>query len=238
VDVGSSCKFFFFLRNKDVDLIYGDAVRIDLLTKREKLLLISTFHKNLFVLGRGMGIIQPSTFLKKNVFEKYGYFSNKYKLSADSEFWVRLVHKGAKIKKVDEILCIETIHTENFSFVNIPLYFTEINLLREDYLGIKINKNFLKVLEFLIKLRSKVLYRFFLLKFFFIYISYIFLSINNNKNRLIELPWFNYISKGKINLRKLINEIFSSSNKSYGKLNFISTFTEEYLKKIGFLINR
>lgn len=63
--------------------------------------------------GRGQ---HPTVFLKKEVYEKYGYFNEKYKIAADSDLLLRLKKQNIKCKFIEKILTnfsLEGISTSN-----------------------------------------------------------------------------------------------------------------------------
>ena len=61
----------------------------------------------------------PSSIVKKNLFERYGYFDENYKIGEDSEFLYRLLKKGINLKHyIDKIFYMRRLHRTNISFSN------------------------------------------------------------------------------------------------------------------------
>lgn len=83
-----------FEKKKDIKMVYG---------------LLRTIKKNKFyeVKGRydsyGKGQ-HPTVFLKKDIYEKYGLFNEKYKLAADAEFLLNLKKNKVKYSFIEVIL--------------------------------------------------------------------------------------------------------------------------------------
>jgi glycosyltransferase involved in cell wall biosynthesis len=90
------------LRNKlDADIIYGNLVKV---------------YKNYQVVDRGLGssnirfyhlflgtLNHPSSFIKRDLFDKYGYYSEDYKIVSDWEWFVRVVGlNNTTVKYIDE----------------------------------------------------------------------------------------------------------------------------------------
>ena len=51
-----------------------------------------------------MPLNHPVTFVKKNIYQKYGYFSEEFKYCADNEFIIRIVKEGVIIDFLDTVL--------------------------------------------------------------------------------------------------------------------------------------
>jgi glycosyltransferase involved in cell wall biosynthesis len=79
--------------DKKVDLIFGDMVyvkpeNLDKITRHYR---SNNFHPNKFAWGWMPG--HPSCFLKREIYEKYGYFKTDYKIAADYELLTRFMAK-------------------------------------------------------------------------------------------------------------------------------------------------
>ena len=64
--------------------------------------------------GKGQ---HPTVFLKKEIYEKYGAFNEKYKIAADSDLLLRLKNKNIKCIFLEKILAnfdLSGISTRNF----------------------------------------------------------------------------------------------------------------------------
>ena len=82
-------------QDKQVDLIFGDIVFVkpENLDKITRYYSSSNFHPNKFAWGWMPG--HPSCFLKREIYEKYGYFKTDYKIAADYEILTRFMAKHA-----------------------------------------------------------------------------------------------------------------------------------------------
>ncbi len=167
------------LKKRNIGMIYGDALRIDLRFNRNKLLLMPLFNYKIFSCVRGLGIIQPSVFLNKSVFEKIGLFDTSFRVSADSEFWCRIAKNSIPMKKINELLSIEISHDQAFSFNNDDEYIKDVHTLRRLYCPKEVHK-FIKIIGFINKIRSSFLARLFLLE---LVVYYIFFRVVKKKPR-------------------------------------------------------
>lgn len=79
-----------FIRLPEVELIYGDCYYID---ENGKLLFkyrFPQFDWGFFLMRKGSPISQPTTFWRKSVHNKYGFFDASYKLYGDYDFFMRV----------------------------------------------------------------------------------------------------------------------------------------------------
>ncbi|WP_139903730.1 glycosyltransferase family 2 protein [Clostridium thermarum] len=85
--------------NPEVDLFYG-LIR---LIKDGKEYMIR--RNNYDFINEMNGLIQhPTCFVKRKVYDKYGVFNTKYKISADLDLMLRLVNNGVKYKPIDKVI--------------------------------------------------------------------------------------------------------------------------------------
>ncbi|MBD0379743.1 glycosyltransferase family 2 protein [Paenibacillus sedimenti] len=83
----------------EIDLFYG-IIRIvkdgkEYMIRRNNYEFISDFS----------GMIQhPTCFVKREVYEKYGSFDTRYRISADIDFVLRILHKGIRYHAIDKII--------------------------------------------------------------------------------------------------------------------------------------
>jgi glycosyltransferase involved in cell wall biosynthesis len=79
--------------DKKVDLIFGDIVFVkpENLNKITRYYSSKDFHPDKFAWGWMPG--HPSCFLKREIYEKYGYFKTDYKIAADYEILTRFMAK-------------------------------------------------------------------------------------------------------------------------------------------------
>lgn len=51
-----------------------------------------------------VGLAHQSTFIRKSIFERYGYYDESYRYNADTEFWYRsIIENGASTQRIDII---------------------------------------------------------------------------------------------------------------------------------------
>lgn len=83
-----------FQKNKDLQMVYG-VLRTIKNGKYEKI--IGDYNS----FGKDQ---HPTVFLKKEIYEKYGCFNEKYKIAADADLLLRLENKKIKYKFIEKIL--------------------------------------------------------------------------------------------------------------------------------------
>jgi glycosyltransferase involved in cell wall biosynthesis len=98
----------FFSENDEVDFVYGDT-------------LVQCIPENLYKLHLFVSvpvdwlrscllIAQPTVFFRRRCFEEVGLFRKDVQLLGDCEYWLRLLEKGFKARKIHEVLAIEMNH--------------------------------------------------------------------------------------------------------------------------------
>ena len=103
----------FFSANPDVGLVYGDCNIIDeegtvVLRKRE----LQFDYTMGCMIGFGVLIPQPSAFIKRETFQKVGYFNEEFQNAMDAEYWFR-VARAAKIRHIPASLSSFRIHGDS-----------------------------------------------------------------------------------------------------------------------------
>lgn len=90
------------LQDKNIDGVCGSMRYYDELGRK---LSIKDVHSNtdLKMLQKGMSIVHPSVFLRKEFYEKYGIFSLDYPIAADYELFLRAISGGAVIEYAPEL---------------------------------------------------------------------------------------------------------------------------------------
>lgn len=83
-----------FKKEKDLDAIYGDIhfVHPDNLQKCVRYYSSKIFKRSLMRLG--FMPAHPSFYIRRECFEKYGYYKTDYKIAADFEFLLRVIFKN------------------------------------------------------------------------------------------------------------------------------------------------
>lgn len=77
-------------------------------------------------------IPHPSTYIRKSVFTKYGYFDIKYKVAMDYELWFR-IFRSTPPKLTDEVLSVYRFHDGTISTTQMHLGPSEIYDIRKTY---------------------------------------------------------------------------------------------------------
>lgn len=85
------------------EVIYGNGSDVYTFNNKEYTV-ISKQPEELSVLLKGVTLHHPSVFIKKEIYEKYGTFSLKYKLASDYELLLRLYVAKVKFKYVDALI--------------------------------------------------------------------------------------------------------------------------------------
>lgn len=81
--------------------------------------------------GKGQ---HPTVFLKKEVYEKYGYFDEKYRIAADSDLLLRLKKQKIKYKFIESILTNFSMEgISNTAFLKMKLEDIEVSYKNDIY---------------------------------------------------------------------------------------------------------
>jgi glycosyltransferase involved in cell wall biosynthesis len=89
-----------YLKENNVDWVYGKELRVDSSGKPIKIFLEnklfefgSKYYLNKILLKYIDFIRHQSVFIRKSIFNKYGYFDNSFKIAMDYELWLRIRNK-------------------------------------------------------------------------------------------------------------------------------------------------
>ncbi len=77
-------------------------------------------------------IAHPSTYISRSVFERNGYFDEKYQVVMDYDFWFRILNKE-KVWKTDDVLSVYHFHSDTISTRQMELGLREIEEIRRKY---------------------------------------------------------------------------------------------------------
>ena len=91
-----------FNSNPDIDIVYGNCARF-----KESVGDAYEFRptSNLNTLDYRFLLYHPAVFIRKEAYEKFGYYDCKYKNAMDYELISRMYFSGAKFLYIDECLC-------------------------------------------------------------------------------------------------------------------------------------
>jgi len=102
----------YFKHHPEVEMVYGDMIKVNLETGRNILCIYPRFSVP-FLVRRGF-LPTPAVFFRKSVVEKVGLFDEKLGLAGDTEYWAR-VSTQCRTSKVLEVLAIESDHSSRLS---------------------------------------------------------------------------------------------------------------------------
>lgn len=141
--------FDIYIHIKEYDMVYGGVY----FAGRNSLKKIKRIWspKNLEKSSILLGLVPPhvSTFMKKIIFNKIGYYSEKYMISGDYDFLIRIIRSNKfKIKSTNKFHNIMRLGGDS---TNIKKIFLK---LKEDYLIIK--KHNLNIFALILKILSKI----------------------------------------------------------------------------------
>lgn len=101
----------FFANNPDVDVVYGRGNRVDETGKKLSEAYIHPDGTDMAVaLQHSLGLLQPSLFFRRRVFDRIGGLDETYNLQLDYEYWIRMAQAGFKFKRIDKLLSNATVH--------------------------------------------------------------------------------------------------------------------------------
>lgn len=101
-----------FLENPSVDIVYGRGLRLDKDGRKIREAWINKDIKTSFDFWKSLGVLQPSLFFRRHVFEKIGGLKDEYSLQLDYDYWIRMAAHGFKFKYIDEILSCAVVHED------------------------------------------------------------------------------------------------------------------------------
>lgn len=102
-----------FCQNAEVSVLYGRGLRVDHNGERLSEAFVhpngTDFKESL---KSSIGILQPSLFFKRSVFEDVGGLDDRYNLQLDYEYWIRIAKANFKFGKIDKIFSRATVHQD------------------------------------------------------------------------------------------------------------------------------
>lgn len=102
-----------YFSRTDADVVYGDANHIN-----ENDNFIEEYPTEAWNWERLLDVCyisQPATFLRRDVFDKYGLLDTKLKQSMDYEYWIRLGKNGVRFVHLKKLLAATRIHSQAFT---------------------------------------------------------------------------------------------------------------------------
>jgi GT2 family glycosyltransferase len=112
IDVVSEIVDFFY-SNPDVDVVYGKGDFVDINGNILREAYVHRNDKNLkFEFAWAVGVLQPSVFFRKKVFDRVGLIDKTHHMAMDYELWIRLIHHGVKMRFFDKKIAQARYHEE------------------------------------------------------------------------------------------------------------------------------
>lgn len=102
-----------FERHPDVDLVFGDGLKVDEPSGVQRLRLFPPFDR--VSLANYESIMQPAVFWRRSLFQRVGGFDSGMRYVADLDYWLRASAAGARIAHINEVIAIERIHEGRLS---------------------------------------------------------------------------------------------------------------------------
>jgi hypothetical protein len=101
----ATCVEATFRAHPEVDVVVGDA--LELREGRWALTVLPPPSLLLPYFRSGSALAQPAVFFRRRLFERLGGFDLRYKLMADTDFFVRALESGARFHKLWELLAVQ-----------------------------------------------------------------------------------------------------------------------------------
>ncbi|MDD2565499.1 MAG: glycosyltransferase family 2 protein [Candidatus Gracilibacteria bacterium] len=87
------------------------------------------------IFGFNSLVCHPGALVKKELFNKFGYFNENYKIMSDYEFWIKLKKNNIKFTYYDRLVTFFREHENSLSTTNRDIALIENNMIREMYYG-------------------------------------------------------------------------------------------------------
>jgi glycosyltransferase involved in cell wall biosynthesis len=81
---------YIFLQNPEIDIVYGDIVFVNSLLSKKIIRYYNSSRFSYKNLKWGWMPAHPSVFMKKAVYDKFGFYKTQFKISSDFEFMCRI----------------------------------------------------------------------------------------------------------------------------------------------------
>jgi glycosyltransferase involved in cell wall biosynthesis len=101
-----------FLNSNDVDVVSAHATVIDAEDRHLRMVYSEAFSLKMMAYGACI-LVQPSTFFRREVFERVQGFNAENKSNWDGELWVDMALSGARFALVDEVWSGYRLHLQS-----------------------------------------------------------------------------------------------------------------------------
>jgi hypothetical protein len=122
-----------FERRPEVDLLFGDGVKVKTDTGSQRLRLFGPF--DLVSLASYESLLQPAVFWRRRLYEQIGGFDPALRYVGDLDYWLRAATAGAVIGHVSEVLAVERIHPGRLSSAQRDRMAEEDRIMRARHAG-------------------------------------------------------------------------------------------------------
>ena len=122
-----------FRAQPDVDLLFGDGIKLNESTGAQRLRLFTPFDR--VSLANHESVMQPAVFWRRRLFERLGGFDAGMRYVADLDYWLRAAGAGARIAHIDEVLAVERNHADRLSVAQATAMRAEAQLMRARHAG-------------------------------------------------------------------------------------------------------
>jgi glycosyltransferase involved in cell wall biosynthesis len=103
-----------FLNSNDVDVVSAHATIIDAEDRQLRMAYSEPFSLKMFAYGACV-LVQPSTFFRREVFERVQGFNVENKATWDGELWVDMALSGARFALADKVWSGFRLHTQSIT---------------------------------------------------------------------------------------------------------------------------
>jgi len=137
----------FFRNNSNVDIItskrYDEGDKVERPIKKVQKIIKNDFESYQKIMFRATPLISGAgTFFRKELFEKYGYFPEKFKLVEDASFFTKLVSEGVQFGFLDRITILHGAGgVSDKNAIPHPWYVEDMDYLYSTWLYSLIPKN-------------------------------------------------------------------------------------------------
>ena len=122
-----------FERRPEVDIVYGDGVKVEHETGVQRLRLLPPFDR--LRVANYDSLLQPAVFWRSRITERLGGFDRSMRYVADLDFWLRAAGGGAVIAQVHEMLAFERLHAGRLSTAQKEAMAIEAEAMRAGHAG-------------------------------------------------------------------------------------------------------
>jgi glycosyltransferase involved in cell wall biosynthesis len=152
-----SCAADQFVKHPEADVVFGDTYWTDaqglVVAERRQ----TPFSVSGYLYG-GTDLQQPSTFWKRELYQRVGAMNPEYQTAFDTDLFVRFAVAGARFRHVKQFLSCFRIHSDAKSSTLIEQRARELARIRSSYLAIRFGSMRARMLKNLARLQRAFWY--------------------------------------------------------------------------------